>query len=195
MGLDDRCGLTRKEFDEPVIWLLWHNRVFLIPYMQNRKAPHRHGKALTSPSGDGEIIARVMERFGHGAIRGSSNKRPAAAMREMTRALRDGYDLAITPDGPRGPRYQMQLGAVKLAQISGAAIMPIHVRYSRAWVCRTWDKFLIPKPFAAVNFVFDELVYVPRDASEESLERIRRELEKKMGDAAKGEGFESPASS
>lgn len=178
--LDDRCGLSRDEIEGPLIWLFWHNRVLLMPYLQKRIAPRRQGKVLTSPSNDGEIIAKIMERFGHGAVRGSSNKRPAAALREMVRELKGGNDIVITPDGPRGPRYDFQGGAIKLAQLSQAPLMAVHLQYGSAWKLKTWDGFLIPRPFTKVRITVGPLVDVPRTADDSALESIRAGVEREM---------------
>lgn len=182
--VEDRCGVTQDTPKGPLIWLFWHNRVFLMPYLQQKVCPQRRGRVLTSSSRDGEIIARIMRRFGHGAVRGSSNKRPAAALREMVRMLGHGDDIAITPDGPRGPRYQLQQGAVKLAQLSGCPLMCVHVTYTRAWRLKTWDQFVIPKPFTSARLTFDALVHVPRTLSDTEAESIRASLEASMRRAA-----------
>ena len=178
--VDDRCGLTRGEIAEPLIWLFWHNRVLIMPYLQKKVARERQGKVLTSPSKDGEIIAQIMERFGHGAIRGSSNKRPAAALREMVREIQEGRDMVITPDGPRGPRYVFQKGAIKLAQLSGAPLMPVHLRYGAAWRLKTWDGFVIPRPFTTARLTVGPLVRVPRKADAAALEAFREGIEREM---------------
>ena len=181
----DECGVTKKgKLSEPIIWLFWHNRVLLMPYFQRKLCPERHGAVLTSPSQDGEIIAGVMRRFGVDAVRGSSNKRPAAALREMARLMKAGEDIAITPDGPRGPRYHLQGGPVKLAQLSGSPLMAIHLGYARAWRLKTWDNFLIPKPFTKAKLTFAPLRSVPRDADGDALEQIRAEIEREMKLAA-----------
>ena len=121
-----------------------------------------------------------MKRFGHDAVRGSSNKRPAAALREMVRELEGGGDVVITPDGPRGPRHVMQPGPIKLAQLSQCPMMPVHLQYDRAWVMKTWDGFLIPKPFTRATLVFAPLVEVPRDLDRSASEKTRREVEAAM---------------
>lgn len=180
LEVDDRCGLSKGEVDRPVIWLFWHNRVLLMPYVYKKLGRTRLGTVLTSPSGDGEIIARIVKRFGFDAVRGSSNKRPAAALRELARCLKAGSDVAITPDGPRGPRYCVQPGAIKLAQLSGCPLMAVHVQYRASWAMKTWDGFLIPRPFTQVKLTLEPLVEVPRDADKRTLEEIRSSLESRM---------------
>ena len=175
---DDRSGVVENPPEGSMIWGFWHNRVFVAPLIYKRFLRSRSGRVLTSPSGDGEIIAQVMARFGVGSVRGSSNKRPAAALRELVAWLKRGDDIAITPDGPRGPVYQLQPGVIKLAQLSGVPILPIRIRYSRAITLKTWDKFQIPLPFSRVDVVFEPLREIPRRMDEEGFEAERAGLEK-----------------
>ena len=147
LRLDDRAALRGQNPEGSLIWVFWHNRVFGLPLVYRKFLRRRHGSVLTSPSSDGELIARVMGHFGVSSVRGSSNKRPSAALRELTRCLNDGQDIAITPDGPRGPVHQLQAGVIKVAQLSGASILPIRMKYGRAITLKTWDRFQIPLPF------------------------------------------------
>ena len=165
-----------------VIWSFWHNRMFLIPWLHDRWFAHVPGTILTSPSGDGQIIADVCESFGIEAERGSSSKpqQGMSALIALTSKVREGYDVGITPDGPRGPCFSLQPGIVKLAQLSGGVIMPVHVNYSRSIKFKTWDRFELPWPFAHVRITFAPPVTVPRRVSEEGFEEIRAALEKAM---------------
>lgn len=175
----DRCGILERDGKpRPVIVLLWHNRIFAgIPLWRKTCGQWRDTVALTSASHDGAAVASAAAVFGLGAVRGSSSRRGAAALVGLRRALRDGSDVAITPDGPRGPRYVMQPGIVKLAQSSGADIIPIHLRFPSAWRLRTWDGFVIPKPFSRVTMTFDEALVVPRRLADDDFERWRKKLE------------------
>jgi lysophospholipid acyltransferase (LPLAT)-like uncharacterized protein len=173
--IEDRAGVLDRTFKEPLIWMFWHNRMFAVPLLQ-RKAPHRTGAALTSGSRDGAIVAGVMKGFGLKAVRGSSSRRGAAAVRELTGTLEAGEDVAVSPDGPRGPRYTVGPGVVFLAQQTGAAIVPIHVEYSRALRLKSWDGFMIPLPFAKVRVICDSLIRIAPEADAEAertnLERL-----------------------
>jgi lysophospholipid acyltransferase (LPLAT)-like uncharacterized protein len=131
-------------------------------------------------SKDGEILAAYIARFGIEPVRGSSSRGGRAALIAMKRALDRGAVCAITPDGPRGPRYALQPGILKLAQLADARIMPVHIRFSKAWRLKSWDAFIIPKPFARVEVTFDTLRNVSRDESPERFERHRDELEAVM---------------
>ena len=135
---------------------------------------------LTSPSGDGEILARTMGRFGLGAVRGSSSRRGARALKELVQAMRGGSDVIITPDGPRGPRYHLHAGLVQLAALTGAPVVPIVVEYSPFHRMRTWDAFRIPKVGALVRARFLEAVRVPARLEEENFEDFRAEIERRL---------------
>jgi lysophospholipid acyltransferase (LPLAT)-like uncharacterized protein len=175
--LDDRSGITKNPPEGSLIWVFWHNRVFSVPFIYRKFLRERSGAVLTSPSRDGEIIAQVMKRFGCAAVRGSSNKRPAAALKELVGWIKGGNDIAITPDGPRGPVYRLQAGVVKVAQLTKVPVFPIHVRYSKYFRLKSWDRFMIPWPFSRVDVTFGELHQVPRTRSEEDFETQRLELE------------------
>jgi len=153
--VEDRCDVNR--YPRPLIWTFWHNRLLGIPLGRLHFTPGRTGSALTSPSKDGEIVARVMGLFGLGSVRGSSSRRGRTAIRELTEVLACGKDIAITPDGPRGPMYKLAPGVIRLAQMTGTSVLPIHVHYSAYWELKSWDRFRIPKPFARVEIVFDTL--------------------------------------
>ena len=175
--LDDQGGISKRAPKDPLIWLFWHNRVFSVPFIYRKFLSERSGAVLTSPSRDGEIIAQVMKRFGCAAVRGSSNKRPAAALRELVGWLKGGNDIAITPDGPRGPVYELQAGVIKVAQLTKVPVFPIHVRYSRCFRLKSWDRFMIPWPFSRVDVTFGELIEVARTRSDEEFEAERLKLE------------------
>lgn len=178
--LEDRSGVRECNPDEALIWMFWHNRVFAAPLMYRKFLRKRSGAVLTSPSGDGDILTQVMAGFGVEAVRGSSNKRPSAALREMVKWLRTGGDMVITPDGPRGPVYHLQPGVVKVAQLSGLRVLPIRMVYSKAITLKTWDRFQIPLPFSRVDVYLDELMSVPKTDSDEAFEAERLKLERQL---------------
>jgi lysophospholipid acyltransferase (LPLAT)-like uncharacterized protein len=175
--VDDRSGLMRPGVHGPLIGVFWHNRLLIVPMLHRRFFPWRREHCLTSPSKDGAIIAGVMAHFGVGAVRGSSSRRGATALREMAEVLAGGGDMAITPDGPRGPKYALHPGAIKLAQLTGVPVMPVHITYSRYWELKSWDAFRIPKPFARVDVIFSEPIPIPADLDPEAFEAARANLE------------------
>ena len=176
--VEDRCGITRCPLP-PMIWACWHNRLLAVPVAHSRVTPDRPAVVLTSPSKDGAILADAMARFGVGSVRGSSSRRGGVAIRELIGALKEGSDIGITPDGPRGPVYKLAQGVVKLAQLTGAPVMPVHIHYSRYWELKSWDRFRIPKPFSRVEIIFDTLheVKASADEDETAFEAERARLE------------------
>lgn len=165
-----------------MIWAFWHNRMFLIPWLHDHWFAHVPGTILTSPSGDGQIIADICESFGIEAERGSSSKpqQGMSALIALAGKVKEGYDIGITPDGPRGPCYQLQPGIIKLAQLTGGSILPVHIQYSHAIRFKTWDRFELPLPFAKVKITFDEQMTVPRRMTEEEYEHHRAALEDRL---------------
>ncbi|MEI6280153.1 MAG: lysophospholipid acyltransferase family protein [Verrucomicrobiae bacterium] len=187
LRLDDRCGIGRNAFPEPCLICFWHNRILGITLAAHRRYPKRLRRGLTvltSPSKDGEILAQLVGAFGMGAVRGSSSRRGSRALLELVRIIRDGKDIAITPDGPRGPRYRLGPGVILLAQATGATIVPAHASFSRAFRMKTWDGFLIPLPFSTISVRIDERITIPKDLGEDEFERARKNLEDLLKNAA-----------
>jgi lysophospholipid acyltransferase (LPLAT)-like uncharacterized protein len=182
MEVRDLGGIGRAEDAmPPVIYALWHNRFFCVPPAWEKLCgSHRKTVALTSASHDGDMVARAMAVFGLGSVRGSSSRRGVAALVGLKRALQEGFDICITPDGPRGPRYRVQPGAIKLAESTGAPIIPVHVRFSSAWRLKTWDRFVIPKPFSRVEVTFAEPIRLTRGMDADTFETERLHLENLM---------------
>jgi lysophospholipid acyltransferase (LPLAT)-like uncharacterized protein len=148
---------------------------------------------LISSHRDGEIIANVMKRFGFGLVRGSSKKRGLMALREMIEVLRQGSDLGITPDGPRGPAEVVKSGIAQAAVTSGRPVIPI--AYAAAWQLRatSWDRFILPIPFSRLVFVVGEPLY---HAEEEPLEDFRLRIENSLRDVtARADNFFTGAES
>jgi lysophospholipid acyltransferase (LPLAT)-like uncharacterized protein len=180
----DGTNLFENGGKEPVIFCLWHNRLALSlilfrRYVQARQ-PQRKMAALVSASRDGGMLARVLELFDVEPVRGSSSRRGPQALRELVSAGERGRDLAITPDGPRGPCYVVQEGIISLAQLTGMAIVPASFHLSCKWRLKTWDRFQVPLPFARCEVQLGPPVRIPREASDEERERLRTELEARM---------------
>ena len=177
--VEDPEALRARVESGPFILLFWHNRLLLVPVVWNRHfARHRpKGVALTSTSRDGGLIAEFLDRFGIGQVRGSATRRGSAALRELAGWLRRGHDVAITPDGSRGPCYELKPGPVLLAQLTGLPLLPISFEYTRAWRLRSWDRFFVPKPFSRVTLRVGEPYSVRRTAGAEDFEAERRRCE------------------
>jgi lysophospholipid acyltransferase (LPLAT)-like uncharacterized protein len=185
--VEDPHGLLRQLPDQPVIFAVWHNRLFLMPYLFHRYWTHRpRGKlaVMVSASKDGEKLVRILERFDWVCVRGSTSRRGQAALLELTRYVQDGYDAGITPDGPRGPRYRVAAGVISLAQVTGRDIIPLGWEVSRKWQLRSWDRFQIPLPWSRATLRIGAPVRVDRQADEADRERKRAELEQVMKELA-----------
>jgi lysophospholipid acyltransferase (LPLAT)-like uncharacterized protein len=174
----DRAGFLTQPPKEPVIMTFWHNRIPAIAVSFLRHYPHRSRGGvvvLTSPSKDGDILAGVMAHLGMGSVRGSSSRRGSTALRELTEKLEKGHDLAITPDGPRGPKYSLGPGVVFLAQKTGLRILPLHARYHRAFYLKTWDSFAIPWPFSKITVIVDDYITIGPSLTDLEPERVKLE--------------------
>ena len=156
----------------PVIFVFWHGQ--LLPLVHY----HRHERivVLVSEHGDGEYIARVIERNGFGTVRGSSTRGGTRGLRQLVRAARAGRDLAITPDGPRGPRGEFKPGALMAAQMTGLPVIPLAVGSSSGWRLQSWDGFLVPRPFSTVRIGYLPPRFVPRGASRDELATTAAEI-------------------
>lgn len=179
LRLDDQSGLTRKSPDFPLIFTFWHNRILAITKTHQRRYPpcRRGVSVLTSPSKDGEILAQIMARFRMGAIRGSSSRRGSRALMECARLLESGADLAVTPDGPKGPRYRLGPGLILLAQTTGARILPVQAKFSHFHEVRSWDGFRIPFPFSRIDVTLLPYESVPPTADDAAFEAERQRIE------------------
>ena len=166
------------------IFCVWHNRLGLtmpayFDYVRSFKTTPGMA-AMVSASKDGALLASVLEGFGVEPVRGSSSRRGPQALLELTTWARSGYDLAITPDGPRGPSYQIQEGIMALAQLSGLPIVPFTWYVPWKIKLRSWDKFQIPLPFSKCELRFGPSVFVPRRISPEDREALRKKIEKDL---------------
>jgi len=130
----------------------------------------------------------LLTRFGYGVIRGSSNRNPARAIREMVDRLRAGGRVVVTPDGPRGPRHSTNPGTAWMAKATGFPILPCGFATDRAWRLNSWDRFTIPKPRARVVMVYGEPLWVPAQADDEAIEVATTEMARRMH-AAEVKGF------
>jgi lysophospholipid acyltransferase (LPLAT)-like uncharacterized protein len=151
-----------------VIFTLWHGE--LLPLLWHHR---KEGVAVViSEHRDGEIIAQIAERLGYATVRGSSSRGGGRALIGLIRALQEGRDGAVTPDGPRGPAHVFAAGAAIASQRTGVPLLPIRASATRAWRLKSWDRFLVPKPFATVRVTYGPLTAVdaatPREAAEQA---------------------------
>lgn len=180
-----------EEFGTPskpqnVIFCIWHNRLFLslaCYFIYVVKAqPKRKMAALVSASRDGGMLTRVLELYNIVPIRGSSSRRGAQALVELNSSAAKGLDISITPDGPRGPRYQIHPGVITLAQLTGLPILPITYHLSRKITLKSWDRFQIPLPFCTCTVAVGKPVHIPRELTPEEREAWRQKLNQIMLD-------------
>lgn len=156
----------------------WHGRLLLMRYSY----PGERITVMISRHRDGELIARTMAWFGIHSTRGSTTSGGMAALREIVRRIRDGWDAAFTPDGPRGPRHVVQPGVIEAARLAGAPIVPVTFAARSGRKLGSWDRFLVPRPFTRGVILYGEPLEVPRDARGEVLERLRLQLQTEMID-------------
>jgi len=184
------CASLRWEVKEPpslnavrnagkrMILTIWHGRIFMSTY-------HFRGRGvvvMTSQNRDGDYIARVIERFGYGAARGSSTRGSLGATVECLRAMKNGRDLGLTIDGPLGPRYVAKPGAAYLARKSGNPIVPFNISVDKKWVMRSWDHFQIPKPFSRAVVLFGDPIFVDANATDEQIQAAEARLQRSLDD-------------
>jgi lysophospholipid acyltransferase (LPLAT)-like uncharacterized protein len=160
----------------PYILTFWHSRFALMPFCY----PGNRMVVLHSRHRDARMLAQVMARFGHAQAWGSTTAGGATGVRQILRFIRDGHDVGMTPDGPRGPRRRVQPGVIALARLSGKPIVPVAYSARPARRLGSWDRTLVPWPFARALFVYGEAIRVPRDADETAQEALRARLEQEL---------------
>jgi lysophospholipid acyltransferase (LPLAT)-like uncharacterized protein len=181
LQLIDDAGYLKNTHPGEYIFIFWHNRLMGMPMAFQKWCGNRKGAVgLTSASGEGTLLTMVMEKLGVRTVRGSSSRRGASATLALIRELKNGHDVVITPDGPRGPRYHLHMGPLFLAQATGRPILAVQVEYSRCIRLGTWDRFMIPLPFGRVVFRSQPLFFVPPNLSADELEDYRKRLEAVM---------------
>jgi lysophospholipid acyltransferase (LPLAT)-like uncharacterized protein len=178
--VEDRAGVVGKPVTENYIGALWHNRLLIFPLVLRRFLPNRHGAALISASRDGDLLADAIHRFGYDVVRGSSSRLGAGAILQLTEVLASGRDVVITPDGPRGPAYELGPGIIFLAQKSGAAVLPMNLEFSHCWRLGSWDRFIVPRPFSKVRVLVSQLHRVGPTNAPEEFEAERLSLQNAM---------------
>ena len=177
----DEAGFLENPFPRPVVILVWHNRILAMPAVYRRYYPKRKGLlVLTSASRDGAYLSEFVRCFGMGSVRGSSSRRGAAALLDLIRNLEAGFDLCITPDGPRGPRYSLGPGVLLLSERCQVPLLPLLVEYSAFWRFKSWDGFAVPKPFSKVTITALPLIEIETAESEAAFEEKRKQVETRM---------------
>jgi lysophospholipid acyltransferase (LPLAT)-like uncharacterized protein len=179
-GEDQLVPLWRA--GRPLIYVVWHGRILLVPWLNawlRRRRGARAPLVLASRSRDGEIVAQYVRWFGLPVVRGSSSLGGDIALRQLVSAVRNGSDVAVVPDGPRGPHERLQPGVVVLAALTGAPVVPLAVGAQPARRLSSWDRFLVPLPFARCALVFGAGLHVARGSDRA---RARADLERALAD-------------
>ncbi len=157
----------------PLIASFWHSCMIPATYICRNLGV----RVMSSNSYDGEYMGRIIHKFGFVAVKGSSSRNAVRALLGLRRALQDGWTVAFTLDGPRGPRHKVKPGPVALARSAGVPLTMFHAAVDRAWVLSSWDRMMIPMPFSRVLVRFGKLIPVPEDAADEDVERYTTELQ------------------
>ena len=182
--IEDGTGFFDRPSGQPAIYAVWHNRLALclkIYYLYGLpRNPTKGMAAIVSASKDGALLTGVLQAYGVQPVRGSSSRRGRQALLELTTWAERGYDLAITPDGPRGPRYVIQEGAVALAQLTGLPIVPCSYELQWKLTLKSWDRFQVPVPFSRCTIRVAPIVRIARGASDAEREAARQRLEQGM---------------
>jgi lysophospholipid acyltransferase (LPLAT)-like uncharacterized protein len=166
-------GAQETVGQRPLIGSFWHACIIPATYMCRNLGV----RVMSSNSYDGEYMGRIIRKFGFVAVKGSSSRNAVRALLGLRRALQDGWTVAFSIDGPRGPRYKVKPGPVALARSAAIPMTTFHMAVDRAWVLNTWDRLIIPKPFSRVLMRIGKLIPVPPDTSDEDLGRYEQELQ------------------
>ena len=178
--LIDESGLITPGLKRNYIFACWHNRILLMPGLYLHFVGRKPIAALASASRDGDYAAGVVQLFGFTAVRGSTSRRAHQGFLELTRLVMEGSNATITPDGPRGPRYVAQSGVVKLATVTGLPILPVGIIVEPCKRLKSWDRTIIPLPFARCTAHVGKPIIVPRDADAAAVEKYRLEVQQAM---------------
>ena len=166
-------GAQETIAQRPLIGSFWHACIIPSTYFCRNLGI----RVMSSNSYDGEYMGRIIRKFGFVAVKGSSSHNAVRALLGLRRALQQGWTVAFSIDGPRGPRHKVKPGPVALARSSGVPLTMYHMAIDRAWVLNTWDRLIIPKPFSRALMRFGTLIPVPNDATDEDLERYQQQLQ------------------
>jgi lysophospholipid acyltransferase (LPLAT)-like uncharacterized protein len=178
VSVDDPCKLDPfNDRGTGRIYCFWHSRLLALTYIFRNT-----GKtAVVSQSKDGQLAAGAARRWRHGIIFGSSSRGGSSAMRESIRLLELQQCLVITPDGPRGPRERVKPGVAQIAIAAGAPVIPVAISVNRCWRLKSWDRFIVPKPFARIRVTIGNPLSAPANpATDEQTEQFRHQIDESL---------------
>ncbi|WP_333803326.1 lysophospholipid acyltransferase family protein [Sulfurospirillum sp.] len=168
--------LPHNGSETPSIYVLWHGEILMAAAAYKHYTKRTEADTIVSNHFDGELVARLMQLFGGGTIRGSSSKGGASVLRQALKSLQKGRDVAMTPDGPRGPRHTVADGAAALAMMKKVPIVAMNCNPTSYWKMKSWDQFCIPKPFCTIEFYFADPFYVHELTLEDAKALIQKRL-------------------
>ncbi len=166
-------GAQESLEQRPLIGSFWHSCIIPATYICRNLGV----RVMSSYSYDGEYMGRIIHKFGFVAVKGSSSRNAVRALLGLRRALKEGWTVAFTLDGPRGPRHKVKPGPVALGRSTGVHLSMFHAAVEKAWVLNSWDRMMIPKPFSRVLLRFGKLIIVPENATDEDVDRYTGELQ------------------
>lgn len=164
------------DLNESFIVAFWHGELLMQPFNYKKLKPHGKVSAMISEHKDGEAITRTVEYLGIHSIRGSSSKGGAKALISAIREIKGGDDIAITPDGPRGPRHSVADGIVAIHKKTNARILMFNCKPTKYWQFKSWDKFIVPKPFGTLEFFISEPLDLKDLEIDEAKELVRKSM-------------------
>lgn len=172
-GIENGRGI-----DTPVICAFFHGRMFMLPFFYNILRPNKRIKMIVSSHFDGDLIGKVVSYHGIEVIKGSSTRGGIKLLKEVSQIK--SFDIGITPDGPKGPGEVVKNGVIFISKITGFPILPVTFSTKKKKILKTWDKFLIPKPFTKGIFICGEPLFVPQNLKNDELDSYSLILEKKL---------------
>jgi len=168
--------LAMRQAGKGCVLAFWHESFFVLPEIHRGENVH----VMVSKHADGEMIHRVLVRFGNSTVRGSSSSGGREALEGLVDRAGNGFCIAITPDGPKGPRRQLKPGVVALAQRTGFPIVLMANDARRRWVLGSWDRFRVPKPWSEARVIYSDPIAVPPELDDEAFEAMRRHVEERL---------------
>lgn len=171
-----KFDITESIEEEPIIFACWHGELLMLPYLYKHYRKKVHAKVLISDHFDGLLISKTVKFFGLGTIAGSTNRNAARVLIQGIRTIKEGYDIGITPDGPKGPRHSISDGVIIMAQKTNTKVMLVGIKPTKFWLLNSWDKFCVPKPFGTLNYHSSEPIDLSGMGMEDARELLKRRL-------------------
>ena len=176
LNIIDKCKILDRQFPEPGFYTCWHNRLLTLPPLTPKSFRGRMA-VVVSLSRDGEYITDILRSLGFHTLRGSSSKGGTKVAKQIIEHAKNGGSMVLTPDGPRGPKYNVKPGFIRLASACGIPIIPMTLNSKQHWTLKGWDQTQIPKPFSKAEFILGEPLHIPSQVSKEETETLVQRVE------------------